>query len=334
MKFYDFLEKQPKIPRVVVIEGTERVLAERALEALLDRLLPLDLRDLNAQRFSPAEASERGRLREAIAAMPFLAEHRVVIVTDVQTLKVDPRREIVDVAQSVPEGNILIICDLVGPRSLRPKPIGSEFGKAVLRIDTTASDDVRDRFVRETLDALGATAEPRVIAMLGRSEHDLASIANDLAKLALSEKKIMARDLEEQTLTVADPKAYKYASFLLEGKTAQALDIAHEFFALEPRNAAIPLLSALASECNFVWEMARPGGMLPARMQWRERPLRALAGRIGEETARRAFERAVRGIEAIVTGRAGSDPDDHRTLVERISVEVAVLSRRRASSPR
>jgi hypothetical protein len=48
---------------------------------------------------------------------------------------------------------------------------------------------------------------------------------------------------------------------------------------------------------------------------------------VGERRARIAYERAVRGIEAIVTGRAGSDPDDYRALVDRISVELSKLSR-------
>ena len=113
----------------------------------------------------------------------------------------------------------------------------------------------------------------------------------------------------------------------MEGKVAEALGIAHELFANDPRGAAIPLLSALATECGLLWEMARPGGELPARHKWRERILRPLAGRVGERRARNAYERAVRGVEEIVTGRAGNDPDDHRTLVERISAELSGMSR-------
>jgi hypothetical protein len=36
----------------------------------------------------------------------------------------------------------------------------------------------------------------------------------------------------------------------------------------------------------------------------------------------------VHGVESIVTGTAGNDPDDHRTLVERITAELSGLSRR------
>jgi hypothetical protein len=201
-------------------------------------------------------------------------------------------------------------------------------GRAALRIDTTANEETRTRFIKETLERLGATAEPRVIAELARSESELAAVRNDLEKLSLSGKKITYKELENESLAIEDPKAYLYASALVEGKIAQAMGIAHEFFSNDPRGAAIPLLSALATECSLIWELARPGGELPARARWRERVLRPIAARIGERRARVAYERAVRGVESIVTGSAGSDPDDHRTLVERITAELSALSRR------
>jgi len=328
VKYYDFVDKEPKLGSLVVIEGTERALAERAVDALLDRLLPPDMRDLNLERFPASEWSDAGRVREALSAMPFLADRRVVLVTDAQSLKAQPRRDLLAIAEDVPLGNTLVITDLLSPRSQRPQPLGPQLGRAALRIDTTANEETRTRFIREALEALGASAEPRVMAELARSEADLAAVRNDLQKLALSGKKITYKDLEGESLSIEDPKAYLYASALVEGKIAQAMGIAHEFFANDPRGAAIPLLSALATECSLIWELARPGGELPARARWRERVLRPIAARIGERRARVAYERAVRGVESIVTGSAGSDPEDHRTLVERITTELSVLSRR------
>jgi len=328
VKYYDFIDKSPKIGSLVVIEGTERALAERALEVLLDRLLPPDMRDLNLERIAAAEWTDAARAREAVSAMPFLADRRVVVVSDAQALRAQARRELFEVMEAVPEGNTLIVLDLLSPRSQRPQPLGAQVGRAALRIDTTASEEARARYIDEVLVALSATAEPRVRAELARSEADLASVRNDLEKLALGGKKITFKDLEGESLAIEDPKAYRYASALLEGHAAEALGIAHEFFANDPRGAAIPLLSALATECGLVWELARPGGELPARAKWRERVLRPIAGRIGERRARIAYERAVRGVESIVTGTAGNDPDDHRTLVERITAELSGLSRR------
>jgi DNA polymerase III delta subunit len=327
LKYYDFLDKEPAIGSLVVVEGTEPLLAQRALETLVDRTLPPEVRDLNLVRLRPEEIGDATHVREAVQAMPFLAEHRVVIVNDAQSLRAQERRDLWDAAQGVPHGNTLVIVDLLSPRSARPQSFGAIAGRAALRIDTSATVEARRRFVIETLSELKGTAEPAVISALTESSADLASVRNDLEKLALGGKKITLADLERESLASLDPKAYRYASALVEGKTAQAFEIADELFALDPRGAAVPLLSALAVEYSLLWDLARPGGRAPARLQWRERVLRPIARRIGEARARNAYERAVHGVEAIVTGRAGSDPGEYRALVERISAECALLSR-------
>jgi len=327
VKFYEFADKQPAIGKLVVIEGTARVLAERALEILIERLLPQEVRELNLARFSPEEASESARVAEALSAMPFLADRRVVVVTEAQTMRAAPRRELWEIAQSVPDGNTLVLVDLLPPRGKGPPSFGVMAGRAALRIDTTAGEETRARFVEETLARLNAKADPRVIDELARSEADLAAVRNDLEKLALTGKKITLKELEREALSIEDPKAYKYASALAEGRIAEAMTVAGDLFADDPRGAAVPLLWALATECGYLWELARSGGELPARARWRERALRPIARRVGERRARIAYERAVRGLEAIVTGRAGNDPDDHRTLVDRITAELSSLSK-------
>jgi DNA polymerase III delta subunit len=327
VKYYEFVDKQPAIGKLVIVEGTERELADAAIETLLERLLPADVRELNLDKIPASEFTDAARVREAVQAMPFLAERRVVLVTDAQTLRAQPRRDLWDAAQAVPEGNTLIVADLLSPRSQRPQSFGALAGRAALRIDTTAGEDVRDRYIRELLATLGASAEPRAIAALANSAADLAAVRNDLEKLAISGKKITYAELEQESLSIEDPKAYKYASAIVEGRAPEAFGIASELFATDPRGAAIPLLSALATEFGFIWELARPGGALPARARWRERVLRPLAGRIGERRARLAYERAAHGVEAVVTGQAGSDPGDHRALVDRIGAELSGLAR-------
>ncbi|MFZ0031940.1 MAG: hypothetical protein WAK84_08710 [Candidatus Cybelea sp.] len=328
MKFYDFLDKKPAIGKLVVIEGTERVLADRALEVLLDRVLPSDVRELNLARFTADDVADVARVADAVAAMPFLADRRVVVVTDTQTLRAEARRELLAVAQTVPEGNTLVLLDLLSPRAKAPQPFGAAVGRAALRVDTTAGEETRARFVHETLTRLNAKAEPRVIGELARGVAQLAAVRNDLEKLALADKEITLKDLAREALTIEDPKIYEYAQALTAGRIADALAIAHEYFANDPRNAAVPLLSALATECGYIWELTRSKGELPERWRWREPYVRPLSKRIGAGRARAAYERAVRGVAAVVTGRAGSDPEDQRALVDRITVELSILSRR------
>jgi hypothetical protein len=75
----------------------------------------------------------------------------------------------------------------------------------------------------------------------------------------------------------------------------------------------------------MLWELAREGGEIPARMRWRERVLRPIATRIGEQRARRAFERAVSAFDSIVTGKV----EDPELAVEMLTAELAGLAVRR-----
>lgn len=324
MKYYDFLDKAPAIGKLVIIEGTERELADRALETIIERVLSPDVRDMNLDRFAAAQLDGTGRLRESIASMPFLAASRLIVVTDAQTLKAPMRREVWEVAQAVPEGNTMVISDLLSPRSQRPQPLGQLAGRAALRIDTTANEDVRTRFIEETLAQLGSKAEPRVIAVLSHSQADLSCVRNDLEKLALGGKNITLANLQAESLTVEDPKAYQYAGALVEGRTADALRIAHDMFAGD-RNAAVPMIYAVATETGYLWELARENGQIPARMRWRERTLRPIALNVGEERARRAFERALAAFDAVVTGKV----EDPQLAVELLTAELSGLHRRR-----
>jgi DNA polymerase III delta subunit len=321
VKFYDFLDKEPKIDGLVIIEGEDAVLAQRALDAVLDRLLPEDLRALNCDVFDGPESESIGRAAgDAVNAMPFLAERRVVVVRNCQRLRAQQRRDLWEVAEHAPAGNTLVLEDLFSPaKKTKPEPYGQLAGRKALRIDTTPNADVRERFVRETLEALGAKAQPRVVTILAESDADAGSIRNDLEKLALGGKTITVADLERESLSVEDPKAWQYAAAVVEGRTAEALAIAFELFANDPRGAGVPLASALATDFALLWELARPGGgNLPARHRWRERALRPIARRIGERRAKYGYEAAVRGFEAVVTGRI----DDPRAMIELLTADL------------
>jgi DNA polymerase III delta subunit len=329
VKFYDFVDKSPKIDGLAIIEGDDPVLAQRALDTVLDRLLPEDMRALNCDVFDGPETDAVGRaVGDAVNAMPFLAERRVVVVRNCHRMRAQPRRDLWAVAEAVPAGNTLVLEDLFPPaKRTKPEPFGQLAGRKALRIDTTPNPDVRERFVRETLERLGAKAQPRVIAMLADSASDVGSIRNDLEKLALAGRTITVADLERESLSVEDPKAWHYAAAVVEGRAAEALEIAFDVFANDPRGAAVPLASALAGEFALLWELARPGGGdLPPRHRWRERALRPIARRIGERRARYGYESAVRGFEAVVTGRI----DDPRAMIELLTVDLAG----RLASPR
>ncbi|MBV8074650.1 MAG: hypothetical protein JO140_04400 [Candidatus Eremiobacteraeota bacterium] len=320
MRFYEFVDKEPKLGSLVIVDGTERLFADAALARIVERLLPGAERDLNLETFH-ADGFEAARVASAITAMPFLAERRVVVVRGCGALRAQERRELWAVAETVPEGNTLVLEDLAAVRrGAKPETFASLAGRAALRIDTTPNADARVRFVEETLGTLGATAESRVVATLASSEADLASVRTDLEKLALAGAKITFAQLEAETLSTVDPKAWQYAAALVEGRAGEALAVATEMFERDARGAGVPLLAALAAEYDLIWQILR-GVELEPRLRWRAGKLGPVARRLGELRARRGFELAVRGFEALVTGRS----EDPRVVVELVTAEARRL---------
>jgi DNA polymerase III delta subunit len=321
VKYYEFLDKVPKIDGLVVIEGTDSLLAQRAMEAVFDRLIPADMRALNLEVVDGPATEDLARVvADSVAAMPFLADRRVVAVRGCERLRAQPRRELWAAAEAVPAGNTLVLEDLFAPsKKTKPEPFGVLAGRKALRIDTTLTADTRERFVRETLDQLGAKAEPAAIAAIAAGEADLGAIATDLEKLALGGAKITLAALERESLVIDDPKAWHYSAALVEGRPDEALAIAFDLFESDAR-AGVSLVSALATDLGLIWELARPnGGNLPPMHKWREYKLRPLVRRIGERRARYGLMAAVRAFEALVTGGA----DDPRGLVELLTFDIA-----------
>jgi hypothetical protein len=72
---------------------------------------------------------------------------------------------------------------------------------------------------------------------------------------------------------------------------------------------------------GLLWELARPGGgaAIEPRHRWRAGKLGPLARRIGAARAKYGYEAAVRGFEAVVTGRI----DDPRAMIELLTAEIA-----------
>ncbi len=257
MRFYDFIDKAPEIGPLVVVEGTDRLLSERALNAIVERSVEPAARDLNVERFSGPELESPAPVEAACSALPFLGTRRVVIVRDAQEMRATPRRAFWEMVQRLPAGNTLVIEDLQSPQKrAKPETFGQLAGANALRIDTTATQPVRARFAREALAQLGATADPPVIAALAAGEADLAAVRTDLEKLALAGH-VTLEELLRETLTTADVRIYQVASMVVAGRSAEALAAAFEYFASEGKNSGPPLFAAIAAEYGLVWECAR-----------------------------------------------------------------------------
>ena len=81
------------------------------------------------------------RLREAVQAMPFLADRRVIVVSDAQTLRADPRRALFAAMERGSRGQHADRCSTCWRRAAtKPQSLGGLAGRAAVRVDTTADE--------------------------------------------------------------------------------------------------------------------------------------------------------------------------------------------------
>jgi DNA polymerase III delta subunit len=310
MKYNDFVASQSVLPTLVIIEGTERLLAQNVLAMLADRVIADGDRSLNCERIDILEPGSLGRIEAAAAAFAFLAPARLVVVTNVHEIKTEDRRAFWKMAQTIRPGNVVVIEDLVPPTSKRPEPLSKSAGKNALVIDTTVTAAMRTQFALDTLREMNVIADELVPETLGHSERDLHSIREDLRKLALLGRKITVSDVLAECVNSTESKTFEFAGMLIEGRKRAALNLADELLS-DNRSAAIPMLYSLATEYLTIWEMTRTGGVVPPKQRWRQKSLSAFANQIGERRAKLGIERAVKGFEAVVTGKV----DDARTVI-------------------
>jgi len=148
VKFYDFSRQGTQDRRAGDRRGEDAILAQRALDAVLDRLLPEDMRGLNCDVIEGPETDAIGRAAgDAVNAMPFLAERRRRGGAQLSAHARAAAPRLWAVAENVPAGNTLVLEDLFPPaKKTRPEPFGQLAGRKALRIDTTPNADVRERF--------------------------------------------------------------------------------------------------------------------------------------------------------------------------------------------
>ena len=261
LKFYDFVDKQPKLDGLVIIEGRTRARAARARDAArppaaggparaqLRHLRRAGDRAIGAPsatrstpcRFWPSGGSWSCAIASACA--------RSRGATSGRSPKPYP-----------PATRWCSKTSLPPAKKTKPEPFGAMAGRKATRIDTTPNADVRERFVRETLERLGAKAAAARDRGARRQRRGPRRDPERPREARARRRHDHLAALERESLAVEDPKAWQYASAVVDGRAAEALAIAFELFANDPRGAAVPLASALAGEFGLLWELARPDG--------------------------------------------------------------------------
>ncbi len=317
--YRQFIASTPSaLPRLVVITGSEHVLADEVLRRLVELALPDEsLRPLNVDTLDALETADFSVLAEKLAALPFLAQSRVVTVRNTIELRNDDRMGLRDAIGEIPEHALLIIDDSGEPkpqrgRAPKDKVHSADFAaghSAALVVDCSMDENEREQYIIEYAASIGVTVDAGARHYLAAFE-SVYEIRNALDRLALMGKRITRSAAEEYVRPPGDPKLWDLGNAVGRGDLQAALRIARELVT-RPEEAAGPLIW-VAGDAQIAWELssgANPRSWAAATGQspFRAMKLWDLARKRTPQQARDNVRLTMKALEDSLTGKRVPD---------------------------
>jgi len=325
LNYLTFVAAPPaQLPSLVIVVGKETVLADEVVRSIAAAISPDEsLRALNVDVVDARGAQSFAPVAEKIAALPFLAQRRAVIVRGTIDLKKEAREELAATAAHALEHAVLLI-DHSGkparPQGRRPGDEAAAFAKAhgrALIVDCTLDEKDCGTYVERYAGSIRLEVEPAARDALAATE-DVAEIKNTLDRLALTAKRVSASDVEAYSLPSGDARLWTLAGAVYDGDPERALRMAKDI------GDPIGPLVWLAGDAQILWELrsgVRATDYAAATGQnfWRiknlfgaakSRPLKELRERVDVTMA--ALERSLTGrrdpeqaLEEVIVRLAG-----------------------------
>jgi DNA polymerase III delta subunit len=299
-------------PSLVVIAGKEPMLADDVIATLVATAVPDEsMRALNVDLVDARTTSDFSAIAEKTAAIPFLADRRVVVVRGSIDLKKEQRDAIVAAAGDVPEQALLVI-DHSGkparPQGRKPADEAAAFAKAApgaLLVDVTLNAAGCAQYIAERAAELGVKIDAAATAALASLEN-VTEIRNALDVLSLLKKQITEEDVREYALPGTDVKFWDLAGAINEGKVALALRLAKEL--VTDASDAVGPLVYLAGEQQIIWELrngARGTEYAAATGQnaWRVNKLLGVGRDLSKKELKERVDVSMAALERSLTGR-------------------------------
>jgi DNA polymerase III delta subunit len=307
-----------ELPRLVVIAGTEHVLADEVVRRLVETALPDEsLRPLNVDTLDAAESADFSTLAERLAALPFLADRRLVTVRGCVELRNDDRIALRETIGEVPDHALLIIDDCGEPKPQRGRAPKDKVNSAdftsghagALIVDCTMDEDERELYVAEYASSIGATIDAGARTYLGAFE-SVYEIRNALDRLALMGKKITRAAAEEYVRPPGDPKLWDLGNAVGRGDLQSALRVVRELVT-RPEEATGPLIW-LAGDAQIAWELAcganpRSWAAATGQSPFRAMKLWDVARKRTPQQARDNVRLTMKALEDSITGKRVPD---------------------------
>lgn len=306
----DFLASpRAPMPSLVVLFGKEHLLADEAVRTIVAATIPDEsLRDLNVDVVDAVTVENSGEIAGRLAALPFLAHHRLVVVRGSIDLKKDDRDIIADACRDVPEHAVLVI-DHSGkpgrPQGRRPKDEAAQFGagtRGSLVLECALDPTACARYIDDYVAGLGIAIDAEARNALAATE-DVSEIKNALDHLALSLKRIRVADVRDYAVSPQDSKLWDLADAVNSRDVDKALRLARDH-----ADNPIGPLTWLAGDAQVIWELsagARSDDYARATGQnaWRIGKLIGAARSVRPDRARRNVDITMKALEYCLTGQ-------------------------------
>lgn len=185
---------------VIFFHGSEEFQRERAVQEVIDLFLDPATRDFNLDQIQGTETSPES-LGSLLATPPMMADHRVVIVRDVQGLSVRSR-EVVESALANPcPGVILLLIAAIPSRSKAKFYDVLKKGALTVEFGAVHVEDLPGWLIEHAEDEHGVEID------VDAARAWAAAIGPELGVLATEVEKAVAFIGERKTITVEDVRA-------------------------------------------------------------------------------------------------------------------------------
>jgi len=302
----------PRLPSLLVIVGKESVLADEVVRSIATAVSPDEsLRAMNVDVVDARGADSFAPVAEKIAALPFIAQRRAVIVRGTIDLKKEARDELVSIAAASHENAVLVI-DHSGkparPQGRKPGDEAAAFAAAhadSLVVDCTLKEKECAAYIESYARSIGLEVDPDARGALAVTE-DVAEIKNTLDRLALTTERVTTQHVQEYALPAGDAKLWTLAAAIYDGDADHALRMA--------KDAGDPIgpLVWLAGDAQIIWELrsgVRAADYAAASGQnfWRIKNLFGAAKARPLKELRERVDVTMSALERSLTGRR--DPE-------------------------
>lgn len=250
--------KGGQLDNVYIFYGEETYLRERYLEEIRQKLIPAGFEEFNYHRL-PGKGLTVQELSETVEAMPMMAEHTLVTVTDMDIFKLDEgqRTELISLLDDFPAYCTLIfVYDLIGyKRDGKMKKLTAALDRHVQEVEFTQQGReqllrwVKRRFAAVGHDIDGATAD-HLLFTCGTLMTDLIPEIEKIGAYAKGENVTIA-DINAVANPVLDARIFDMTNRITDGKYDDAAQILGDL--LRMQTEPIVILAAIGKELRRLY---------------------------------------------------------------------------------